>query len=97
MYSPTPSAAAPGGMKALAWCMNRGNRRNPDRMAVQAHRMTTLRRGPWPNCSSRWWMCFLSGVWKLVPWAVRRMKAKVMSTMGTPRMKNGMKSGAKKK
>ena len=42
-------------------------------------------------------MCFLSGVWKLVPWAVRRMKAKVMSTMGTPRMKKGMNSGAKKK
>ena len=39
----------------------------------------------------------LSGVWNPVPRAVRRMKAKAMSTMGTPRMKKGMKRGAKKK
>ena len=31
------------------------------------------------------------------PSAVRRMKAKAMSTRGTPRMKKGMNSGAKKK
>ena len=42
-------------------------------------------------------MCSLSGVWKLVPRAVRRTKANAMSTRGTPRMKKGMRSGAKKK
>ena len=56
-----------------------------------------MRRWPWPRRSRRWWMWFLSGVWKPAPRAVRRTKAKAMSTSGTPRMKNGMNSGAKKK
>ena len=42
-------------------------------------------------------MCSLSGVWNPVPRAVRRTKANAMSTSGTPRMRMGMKRGAKKK
>ena len=39
----------------------------------------------------------LVGVVEPWPDAVRRTIAKAMSTIGTPRMKNGMSSGAKKK
>ena len=59
--------------------------------------MSTLRRWPWPSRSRRWCRWFLSGVENPVPLAVRRTKAKAMSTIGTPRMKKGMNRGAKKK
>ena len=75
----------------------RGNSTNPERMAVHTHRMSTLRRCPWPRRNSRWWRWFLSGVANPVRLAVRRTKAKAMSMRGTPRMKKGMNSGAKKK
>ena len=62
--APTPRAAAPSGMMALTWWTKSGKRRKPESTAVQAHRMMTLRRGPCPSRSSRWWMCSLSGVSK---------------------------------
>jgi hypothetical protein len=40
----TPRARAPNGMMALTLEMYSGNRMNPDRRTVQAHRMRTLRR-----------------------------------------------------
>jgi len=97
VYSATPRAAAPIGMMAFTRVTKSGKSRKLDRTAVHAHRMMTLRRGPWPRFNSRWWMCSLSGVPKPLPLAVRRTNAKAMSTSGTPRMNSGMNSGAKKK
>ena len=87
----------PKGMTAFTLVTKSGKRTKPESSAVQAHRMTTLRRWPWPRRISRWWRWSLSGVENPVRLAVRRTKAKAMSTIGTPRMKNGMNSGAKKK
>src|SRR5580692_307100 len=42
-------------------------------------------------------MWFLSGVWNPCPETVRRTKAQTASISGTPRMKTGINSGAKKK
>ena len=69
----------------------------PDSSAVHVQRMSTERVWPWPRRMSRWWRWFLSASAGLARRPARRTMAKAVSSIGIPRMKNGMKIGAKKK
>ena len=42
-----------------------------------------------PMSMSRWWMWPRSACMGLWPWAMRRMKAKVVSKMGRPKIRKG--------
>ena len=80
----------------LPLLVNTGTSTNPDSTAVHAHRMTTVRRWPWPMSIRRWCRCSLSAVATPLRRRARRMTANTVSISGTPRMNSGITSGAKK-
>ena len=59
------------------------------RMAEITYRVATACFWFRPMSMSRWWMWLRSACMGLWPWAMRRMKAKAVSKMGSPRIRNG--------